>query len=138
MAKLNLKNILITATKAELDFHLCPGMKVEIAYASKTVLENLREKSQVQKFDTETGTPFKSIDNDLYVKNYAETIVLGWKGFTGAHLASLVLVDETELDLEAEIDFDQETAVFLMANCPAFDRWVVNSANALENFRRSK
>ena len=136
--KLNLKNLVVTATTAHFDFPVCNGMSVEIAYANKTLLNNIHESALVQKFDTETGAPYKDLDTDAYVKNYVSEVIKGWTGFTYAHLASLVLIDESDVDPTQEIDFDVDTAVFLMTNSPVFDQWVVSMAKRLDNFRTSK
>lgn len=138
MSKLNLKTLVVNAKEAEFDFPLCPGMKVTIAYANKVLLNNIREKSLVKKFDPETGAPFNELDTDKYMTNYVAAVVKGWKGFTVEHLASLVLIEEGSLDKTQEIDFDLETAKFLMTESSAFDTWVVASAKQLANFRNSK
>ena len=136
--KLNLKTIVVNATQAEFDFHACPGMSVTIAYANKALLNSLKEQSMIQKFDTETGTPYKDLDVNVYLAKYIGAVVKGWKGFTGAHLASLVLINEDDIDLGAEIDFDAETAEFLMKESSVFDAWVVATAKTLANFRPAK
>jgi hypothetical protein len=134
--KLNLKTIVVTATEAEFEFPLCPGMKVTIAYTNKTLLNNIRSKSMIQKFDKETGAPYQDLDTDKYLANYIQAVVKGWSGLTYAHLSELVLIDETDLDKEQEIDFDLDAAMFLMNEASAFDTWVVTTAKQLENFRK--
>lgn len=136
MNNLKLSNLVLNAKQSEFEFPLCKGMTVELAYVNASVLNKVREKSLIQKFDQETGSPFKELDGEKYVLNYAQAVIKGWKGFTYAHLAELVLVDETGLDLTAEIPFDLDSAVFLMNNCVAFDTWVVTSAKKLANFRK--
>ena len=136
MKNLSLANLVLTAQEAEFEFPLCKGMVVTVAYANSTLLNTIREKSLVQKFDPETGTPFQELDGEKYVLNYAKAVIKGWKGFTYAHLASMVLIDETGVDLEKEIPFDLDSAAFLMNNATTFDTWVVTSAKKLSNFRK--
>lgn len=136
MTKLTLSNLVLNAQTVEMDFPMCKGMTVQLTYVNNTVMNSIREKSLVQKFDTETGNPFKELDGEKYVRNYTQAVLKGWKGFTFAHLASLVLIDETSVDLEAEVPFDLDNAIFLMNNCVAFDTWVVTSAKKLANFRK--
>lgn len=136
--KLNLKTLVVTATEADFKFNICEGMTVTIAYANKALLSSLREGSMVQKFDPETSAPYRELDMKKYLSLYTRAVVKNWKGFTGAHLASLVLINEDDIDLDAEIDFDPETVDFLMEQSPVFDAWVVATAKQLSNFRPAK
>ena len=138
--KLNLKTLVVDAKTAtcKFPFEVCKGMEVELAYADRKQLDNIREVSLVQKFDPETGAPFKELDTDVYIKNFAEALIKGWTGFTYAHLASLVLIEESGIDPEEEIEFDIDTAVFLLEHSQVFDRWVVATSKRLDNFRTTK
>lgn len=134
--KIDLKNLVISATTTVAEFPLCKGMEVEIAYANKKLLANMHANALVQKFDSETAAPYNELDTEKYIYNYVKEVVKGWKGFTYGHLATLVLIEEEGLNMDEEIEFDIDTAVFLMSNSPAFDQWVVNTAKRLENFRK--
>ena len=78
MTKLTLANLVLNAQAAEFEFPLCKGMTVELAYVNSTVLNNIREQSLVQKFDPETGAPFKELDGEKYIINYAKAVIKGW------------------------------------------------------------
>jgi hypothetical protein len=136
--KLNLKDLVVNATEAQFEFPLCPGMKVTIAYTNKVLLNNIRTSAMIQKFDKETGQPYQDLDTEKYLDNYIKAVVKGWSGFTVEHLNDMVLIDKTDLDMDKEIDFDHDTAVFLMNEASAFDTWVVTTAKQLENFRKQK
>lgn len=133
--KLNLKNLVITAKQVEFEVPFCKGMKVKLAYVNKPLLNKLREDSLIQKFDLETAAPYKELDADKYVRNYAKEVIVGWTGFTYGHLSTLMLIDETGINKEDVIEFDTDTAVFLLQNSPTFDTWVVSMAKQLDNFR---
>jgi hypothetical protein len=136
--KLSLANLVIDAKNTKLDVPLCPGMQVTLAYANKTLLNNIRNACLVQKFDPDSGATFKELDAVKYTEMYVKDVLKGWTGFTYGHLASLVLIDESAVDLTEEIPFDVETAIFLMKNASAFDLWVVTAAKQLANFRTAK
>lgn len=112
------------------------GFTVTLSYQSRQAFEKLREDSQIQKID-DNGLPFKELDRDTYIKNYVTSVVKGWKGFTYAMLSELILIDESLIDnMDEEIPFDVEYAIFLMEKSERFDLWVTSMIRKLDNFRK--
>lgn len=139
MKKLNLSQLALSNKRVEFDFPGMEGFKVSLAYQSRNALEKLRDDSTVQKVDAESGLPYQDLDRDLYVKNYVARTVLGWKGFKMEYLAKLILIDETQIeDMNEEIEFEQENAVYLVTNSERFDTWITSTLRKLDNFRSSK
>lgn len=138
MNKLNLATLAVNTRNVQFEMPGCNGFKVNLTYQSRRTYEKLRDSSMVQKFDDQ-GYPYKDLDKDLYIKNYAKSIFKDWSNLTYGTLASLVLIDEDQVeDMDALIEFDVDTAVFLLENSERFDSWVTKTVSKLDNFRNKK
>lgn len=136
MKNLSIAKLAVSTRKAQ--FKYKDSFEVELCYISKGKLEEIRKDCQVMKIDEATGISYPELDGDKFQERYAESIITGWKGLTGNILAGMLLIDEEELDLEEEIDYSPENALYLIRNCSRFDAWLRGKLDSLDNFRIKK
>jgi hypothetical protein len=112
-----------------------PGFVIDLAFLSRETLLNIRKKS--------TKTTFKNrqaadeFNEDLFLQLYVENAVKGWKGLKLIYLEQLAPVDLTGQDLEAELAYSSENALYLMKNSSNFDGFISEQVGDLGNFTKS-
>lgn len=81
----------------------------------------------------------QTLDEDLFAKGFVSCVIKGWTGLKYKYLDELVPVDLSGVeDVEAELEYSEESAESLMKNSSVFDRWVGEIVNDLQNFTTSK
>ena len=91
-----------------------------------------------QKFNKKTRAFEESLDEDIFLNEYVQSIIKNWTGLKFKYLEEFLLVDVSGKDLESELPFTQENAEVLMKNSADFDQWVTDTVGDLENFTQSK
>lgn len=136
MKNLSIANLVLDIKTVEFEFPRYPEFKITLAHLSKAEEIKLREKSLVTKHDKESGFPYTEVDSELFLRNFAEKTVVGWKGLTYAVLAQMVLIDESKIeDLSEEVEFNLDNAIALLTNSKVFDNWVTQTLGKIDNFR---
>jgi hypothetical protein len=122
MSSLSLKSLLVPSKAVEVEYPGMPGFKVNIAFLSRETLLNIRKKS--------TKTTFKNrqavdeFNEDLFLQLYVENAVKGWTGLKLTYLEQLAPVDLSGQDMEAELEYSSENALYLMKNSSNFDGFI--------------
>jgi hypothetical protein len=135
MSTLSLKALLVPSKTVEVEYPGMPGFKVSLSFLSRETLVNIRKKA--------TKTTFKNrqtveeVNDEAFLKLYVEQAVKGWKGLKLSYLEQLCPVDVSGEDPEAELDFSEENALFLMKNSANFDGFVSDTVTDLGNFQTS-
>jgi hypothetical protein len=133
---MSLKNITVVTKTAKIEFPGLPGFVVEVAAISRDVSRRLKDQSEVTKIDPKHRIPVKELDEEKFITKFTEAAIKGWKGLKYKYLPELLLVDLSEVpDLEAEVDFSLEDAVWLVKNSQGFDSWLNEQVFSLEAFR---
>lgn len=127
---------MVDTKSAWIDFPGCPGFEVEVANLSRKELVALRKRCVSTKFDRKTRQPEEILDEDKFVREFAQATIKGWKGLKLKYLEELLLVDLKNNDPESELDYDQEQAKIMVENSTEFDTWINEVVFDLENFRR--
>ena len=107
---------------------------IDLNYLSREELVKLRNKCLKQKFNKKTRAFEDSLDEELFLTEYVQSIIKGWKGLKYKYLEEFLLVDVGQLNPEDELDYTQENAELLMRNSGDFDQWVTDTVGDLENF----
>lgn len=131
----DLKNLVIDSKSAWVDFPGLTGFSVEVVNLSRKELSKLRKRCLMQKFDRKTRQLTESLDEDKFVKEFAESTVKNWKGLTIEHLESLILIDTNNKDPKEEIPYSKENAEILVSSSSEFDTWLNEVVFDLNNFR---
>lgn len=135
MTNLSLKSLLVPSKAVEVEYPGMPGFKINIAFLSRETLLNIRKKSTKTSF--KNRQPVEEFNEDLFLQLYVENAVKGWTGFKLSYLEQLAPVDLTGKDLEDELEFTSENALFLMKSSSNFDGFISDQVTDLGNFTTS-
>ena len=135
MTNLSLKSLLVPSKSVEVEYPGMPGFKIQVAFLSRETLLNIRKKSTKTSF--KNRQPVEEFNEDLFLQLYVENAVKGWTGFKLAYLEQLAPVDLTGQDLEDELEFTSENALFLMKSSSNFDAFISDQVTDLGNFSTS-
>ncbi len=133
---LSLKSLLVPSKQVEVEYPGMPGFLIQIAFLSRETLLNIRKKSTKTTF--KNRQPQEDFNEDLFLQLYVENAVKGWTGFKLQYLEQLAPVDLTGQDLENELEYTAENALFLMKNSSNFDAFITEQVSDLGNFSKSK
>ena len=130
---------------------------VKIAYASRFVLNQIRQQAAEGYTDRRTRTREERLNEEKVSLGYAERIVRGWKGLTVKGLDSLIpgTIDEAvsqydeakkqnpDLKIQnqeevekIEVEYSIETTVGILTNSVDFMNWIVDIAGNAENYSK--
>ena len=119
----------------EVEYPGMPGFKINIAFLSRETLLNVRKKSTKTSF--KNRQPVEEFNEDLFLQLYVENAVKGWSGFKLSYLEELAPVDLTGQNLEDNLEFTAENALYLMKNSSNFDAFISEQVSDLGNFSKS-
>jgi hypothetical protein len=135
MSTLSLKSLLVPSKSVEVEYPGMPGFVINLAFLSRETLLNIRKKSTKTSF--KNRQPVEEFNEDLFLQLYVEASVKGWNGFKLSYLEQLAPVDLTGQDLNNELEFTPENALFLMKNSSNFDAFVSEQVSDLGNFSKT-
>jgi len=133
---LSLKSLLVPSKQVEVEYPGMPGFLIQVAFLSRETLLTIRKKSTKTTF--KNRQPTEEFNEDLFLQLYVENAIKGWTGFKLQYLEQLAPVDLTGQDLEHELEYTQENALFLMKNSSNFDAFITEQVGDLGNFSKSK
>lgn len=79
--------------------------------------------------------PVEELNDDLFLQLYVQASIKGWSGFKLGYLEQLAPVELSGQDLESQLEYSEENALFLMKNSSNFDAWVSEQVTELGNFQ---
>jgi hypothetical protein len=130
-----LKSLLVPSKSIEIDFPGFSGFKVNLSFLSRETLVAIRKKAT--KITFKNRQPTEELNDDLFLELYVQASIKGWTGLKLAYLEQLAPVDLTGQDPEAELEYSEENALFLMKSSSNFDSWVSEQVTDLGNFQKS-
>ena len=129
---ISLKSLLVPSKSVEVEYPGMPGFKINLAFLSRETLLNIRKKSTKTSFKNRQAT--EDFNEDLFLQLYVENAVKGWTGFKLAYLEQLAPVDLSGQDMNAELEYTPENALYLMKNSSNFDGFISEQVSDLGNF----
>ena len=132
---MELKSLLVDSKTTWVEFPGLDGFEVELANLSRKELQNIRKNCINNKFNRKTRIFEETLDDEKFVKEFAEKTVQNWKGLKLKYLEDLILVDLTNQDVEKELDYTLDNAYLLVENSSEFDNWLNEVVFDLDNFR---
>jgi hypothetical protein len=135
VANLSLKSLLVPSKEVEIDFPGFDGFKVQISFLSRETLLNIRKKATKVTFKNRMQVD--EINDDLFLQLYVAASIKGWSGLKLAYLGQLAPVDLEGQNLDAELAYSEENALFLMKSSGNFDAWISEKVTELGNFQKS-
>jgi hypothetical protein len=130
---LSLKSLLVPSKTVEVDFPGFIGFKVKLSFLSRETLVSIRKKATKTTF--KNRQPVEELNDDLFLQLYVQASIKGWSGFKLAYLEQLAPVDLDGQDLDSELGYSEDNALFLMKNSSNFDAWVSEQVTELGNFQ---
>jgi hypothetical protein len=112
-----------------------PGFTVSLAFLSRETLINIRKKSTKTTFKNRQAA--EEFNEDLFLQLYVDSAVKGWNGLKLSYLEQLAPVDLAGQDMDAELEFTPENALYLMKNSSNFDGFVSEQVSDLGNFSKT-
>ena len=132
---LSLKTLLVPSKTVEVDYPGMPGFKISLSFLSREILNNIRKKSTKTTF--KNRQPMEELNDELFLELYVREAVKGWSGLKLSYLEQLAPIDLTGQDMDAELDFSDENALYLMKSSSNFDAFVSEQVTDLGNFSTS-
>jgi hypothetical protein len=133
---ISLKNLLVPSKSLEVEYPGMPDFKIQIAFLSRETLQTIRKKSTKTSF--KNRQPVEELNDELFLELYVKNAVKGWSGLKLKYLEQLAPVDLSNQDAEAELEYSEENALYLMKNSTNFDSFVSEQVTDLGNFSASK
>ena len=132
---MDLKTLMVDTKAAWVEFPGLEGFSVEVANLSRKELQSLRKRCTTTKFDRRTRQAVDDLDEDKFVTEFTNAVIKNWKGLTLEYLETLILVDISNKDPKAELEYTKDNAEHLVANSTEFDNWLNEVVFDLDNFR---
>ena len=136
MSALSLKNLLVPSKALEVEYPGMPEFKIQVSFLSRETLQSIRKKSTKTVF--KNRQPVDELNDKLFLDLYVKAAVKGWTGLKLKYLEQLAPVDLTGQDMEAELEYNEENALYLMENSSNFDAFISEQVTDLSNFSTSK
>jgi hypothetical protein len=132
---ISLKSLLVPSKSVEVEYPGMPGFVVNLAFLSRETLINIRKKSTKTTFKNRQAS--EEFNEDLFLQLYVDSAVKGWSGLKLSYLEQLAPVDLSGQDMDAELEFTAENALYLMKNSSNFDAFVSEQVSDLGNFSKT-
>jgi hypothetical protein len=133
---ISLKNLLVPSKALEVEYPGMPDFKVQVAFLSRETLQSIRKKSTKTSF--KNRQPVEELNDELFLDLYVKNAIKGWTGLKLKYLEQLAPVDLTGQDADAELEYSEENALYLMKNSTNFDSFISEQVTDLGNFSTSK
>ncbi len=133
---ISLKTLLVPSKSLEVEYPGMPDFKIQVAFLSRETLQAIRKKSTKTSF--KNRQPVEELNDDLFLELYVKASLKGWSGLKLKYLEQLAPVDLTGQDPEAELEYSEENALYLMKNSTNFDSFISEQVTDLGNFSTSK
>ena len=131
----SLKALLVPSKAIEIEYPGLNGFKIDAVFLSRETLVSIRKKATKTSF--KNRQPVEELDDKLFLQLYVNACVKGWKGLKLSYLEQLAPVDLTGQDPEAELEYSQDNALFLMQNSANFDGFISDTVTELSNFTKT-
>lgn len=132
---ISLKTLLVPSKEVEVEYPGMPGFKVNVSFLSRETLVNIRKKATKTTF--KNRQPQEELNDELFLQLYVQSAVKGWKGLKLSYLEQLAPVDLSGQDMNDELEYSEENALFLMKSSANFDAFISEMVTDLGNFQAS-
>jgi hypothetical protein len=136
VSNLSLKTLLVPSKTVQVEYPGMPGFTVDVCFLSRETLQNIRKKATKTTF--KNRQPLEELNDELFLELYVKASIKGWSGLTLKYLEQLAPVDVGGEDLETELEYTEENALYLMKASTNFDAFISEQVTDLGNFSKSK
>ena len=128
--------MLVPSKEVTVEYPGMPGFEVDVSFLSRETLQSIRKKSTKTTF--KNRQPVEELNDELFLELYVKGSIKGWKGLKLKYLEQLAPVDVSKEDPEAELDYSEENALYLMKSSTNFDSFISEQVTDLGNFSKNK
>ncbi len=132
---LSLKTLLVPSKTVQVEYPGMPEFKIDVSFLSRETLVNIRKKATKTSYKNRTAS--EELNDELFLELYVKESIKGWSGLKLSYLEQLAPVDLAGQDMEAELEFTQENALFLMKSSSNFDSFISETVTDLGNFQKN-
>ena len=136
MTTLSLKTLLVPSKAVEVEYPGMPDFKINLSFLSRETLQQIRKKATKTSF--KNRQPVEELNDELFLELYVKATVKGWSGLKLSYLEQLAPVDISGNDPDAELEYSEDNALYLMKNSTNFDSFVSEQVTDLANFSTNK
>ena len=136
MSQLSLKSMLVPSKEISVEYPGMPGFEVKVCFLSRETLQTIRKKATKTSF--KNRQPVEEVNDDLFLELYVKGSIKGWTGLKLKYLEQLAPVDLSDQDLESELEYSEENALYLMKSSTNFDSFISEQVTDLGNFSKNK
>ena len=136
MSNISLKTLLVPSKALEVEYPGMPDFKIQVAFLSRETLQQIRKKATKTSF--KNRQPVEDLNDELFLELYVKASIKGWSGLKLSYLEQLAPVDLSGQDPDAELDYSEENALYLMKNSTNFDTFISEQVTDLGNFTTNK
>lgn len=136
MSNISLKSLLVPSKTIEVEYPGMPGFLISVCFLSRETLQSIRKKSTKTTF--KNRQPQEELNDELFLELYVKASIKGWKGLTFKYLEQLAPVELGGEDLDSELDYSEENALYLMKASANFDAFISEQVTDLGNFSKTK
>lgn len=123
-----------TEKVVEVEYPEIDGFFISLRYLSREELTKIRSRCLTYKFNKRSHQKEEEVDNDKFLKAYAEKAIAGWRGLKYKHLPELLPVNLDGVNIEEEIGYSQEEALDLLKSSVPFDQFITDAMGDLTTF----
>jgi len=134
-SQLSLKTMLVPSKEVTVEYPGMPGFEISVSFLSRETLQNIRKKATKTTF--KNRQPVEELNDDLFLELYVKGCIKGWSGLKLKYLEQLAPVNVGDEDPEAELDYSEENALYLMKSSTNFDSFISEKVTDLGNFSKN-
>lgn len=128
--------MLVPSKEISVEYPGMPGFEIKVCFLSRETLQNIRKKATKTTF--KNRQPVEEVNDDLFLELYVRGSIKGWTGLKLKYLEQLAPVDLSDQDLESELEYSEENALYLMKSSTNFDSFISEQVTDLGNFSKNK
>lgn len=132
---LSLKTLLVPSKTVQVEYPGMPGFQIDVSFLSRETLVTIRKKATKTSYKNRAAS--EELNDELFLELYVKESIKGWSGLKLSYLEQLAPVDLSGQDMEAELEFTQENALFLMKSSSNFDSFISETVTDLGNFQKN-
>ena len=132
---MNLRELMVDTKTVWVNFDGIPEFEVELSYISRSEMSKMIESSQRSKMSRSSRQIEKELDTDKFLEKFVSKAIKNWKGLTVERLAEFIPVDLNDENKDKEVEFNKESALFLLKESQMFDDWVNEKITDIDTFR---
>ncbi len=128
--------MLVPSKEITVEYPGMPGFEINVSFLSRETLQTIRKKATKTTF--KNRQPVEELNDELFLELYVRGSIKGWRGLKLKYLEQLAPVDVSDQDVESELEYTEENALYLMKSSTNFDSFISEQVTDLGNFSKSK